>query len=742
MSKFNSSRTLRILSLCAQTSEDSNDMQNAINGTSLTAIGDQVQILTNVEIPREDLERDLPEPIPTYDATLMETKNEATEDMEEDILTSEIGIQQRYNGADNVVDGEQVDAENDFSNDDSMQDLAYLPEQIPTYDAALMETPIEATEDSDRESDSYSVSCARKRSANPEEWRRNKVKKLRNSGKSYKSNKGTIMHARQMKEACSQTCRLKCFENSVDIRTHIHRKFWDLGNINLQRDFISRHTNEVRPKYQNKTPGSNRKHNLQYKFRINDKDTQVCKTFFLNTLGVSDRYIYTTWKKTDDAGILEDDRRGKHVAHKKSDKVALEKIRQHIKMFPTIESHYLRAQTSRVFIDGSLTISEMYRLYKNKCISDGDICLKKHHYERIFNYEFNIGFFSPKKDQCSECEVYKNSNEEQRKSLQDNYDLHIKNKNQARESKKQDLELGNDVNQYSVCDYDLQAVLQTPCGDVSMFYYKRRLNVYNFTLFDNVSKQGYCFMWNESVAKRGSNEIASCVYYYMTNHAISKNLIFFSDNCAGQNKNKFIASMYLYVVTNVSHIESITHKFLITGHTQNAGDNMHSLIERQKKRVLKSGPIYVPTEWATVVKCSKKSGLPYIVREMETKDFIDFKHVSFLLGNNYKIDQNKENVKWADIKILQCRKDSPHIIFFKYNYDDELWNSFNLKKSSRTTHNIREVLLKPAYKEQPKIQMAKKKDLVYLCHSSMIPEAYHSFYENILAQDDQEEDNN
>ena len=37
----------------------------------------------------------------------------------------------------------------------------------------------------------------------------------------------------------------------------------------------------------------------------------------------------------------------------------------------------------------------------------------------------------------------------------------------------------------------------------------------------------------------------------------------------------------------------ITHKYFIKGHSQNEGDSCHSLIERQVKRLLRNGPIYV-----------------------------------------------------------------------------------------------------------------------------------------------------
>ncbi|KAJ8878921.1 hypothetical protein PR048_019524 [Dryococelus australis] len=59
---------------------------------------------------------------------------------------------------------------------------------------------------------------------------------------------------------------------------------------------------------------------------------------------------------------------------------------------------------------------------------------------------------------------------------------HIKNKHISREMKRADVEMALKNSQIRVCDFDLQSVLQTPCGELSVSYYKRRLNVYNFTM--------------------------------------------------------------------------------------------------------------------------------------------------------------------------------------------------------------------------------------------------------------------
>lgn len=124
--------------------------------------------------------------------------------------------------------------------------------------------------------------------------------------------------------------------------------------------------------------------------------------------------------------------------------------------------------------------------------------------------------------------------------------------------------------------------MQIPCGNLSSFYYKRKLSCFNFTFYELASKRGTCFFWHEAIAERGSNEIGSCIIEFLKGKEVD-DVSFYSDNCTGQNKNKYIISLYLHLVRTL-HINSITHMYLIVGHTQNEGDNMHSVIEKKIKK--------------------------------------------------------------------------------------------------------------------------------------------------------------
>lgn len=338
-------------------------------------------------------------------------------------------------------------------------------------------------------------------------------------------------------------------------------------------------------------------------------------------------------------------------------------------------------------------------------------CVLQHVYYDLFNHQRNIGFFQPKKDQCTLCVGWINKTTEEKEVSREEYDAHILAKEQCREEKSKDSAKGRE-GIIKVCCYDLQAVLQTPCGDVNMFYYKRKLGVYNFTIYEISSRDGYCFVWNEEQANRGAIEMASCLWKYLNEaNSIDIPIIFYSDNCAGQNKNKFIATLYMYATMKLN-IPSITHKFLLCGHSQNEGDAMHACIEKEKKRCLKSGPIYVPEQWIPIISLARK-GEPYKVNQMGTEDMLDFKKLCSEIGNNFTVNNDNEKVMWGKIKVLEARKDSPYKLFYKNKFCEKEFKTITVRKVATRGRRPRalgdDLNLQQAYSKPPGITSLKKK---------------------------------
>ncbi|CAG9834810.1 unnamed protein product [Diabrotica balteata] len=117
------------------------------------------------------------------------------------------------------------------------------------------------------------------------------------------------------------------------------------------------------------------------------------------------------------------------------------------------------------------------------------------------SYHFTIHAekIRPKKDQCSLCLSYQNATGDDKLQLMCAYEQHLKERDLCREDKRADIASCKNDESKIICCYDMQAVLQTPSGNDSLFFYKRRLNVYNCTVYDVVSKAANCYLWNESL---------------------------------------------------------------------------------------------------------------------------------------------------------------------------------------------------------------------------------------------------
>ncbi|KAK9687867.1 hypothetical protein QE152_g35950 [Popillia japonica] len=129
-----------------------------------------------------------------------------------------------------------------------------------------------------------------------------------------------------------------------------------------------------------------------------------------------------------------------------------------------------------------------------KCTEKGIPGVKYSANEKIFNTEFNITFFQRKKDQCSLCTRFANSTDAEKSTLKDKYENHLQEKDLSRAAKKQDVAYStDDTHNSTVACYDLQAVMPLPSGEVSHCFYKSKLNMINFTIFDVGSKTGFCY---------------------------------------------------------------------------------------------------------------------------------------------------------------------------------------------------------------------------------------------------------
>ncbi|KAJ8935122.1 hypothetical protein NQ314_012986 [Rhamnusium bicolor] len=144
-------------------------------------------------------------------------------------------------------------------------------------------------------------------------------------------------------------------------------------------------------------------------------------------------------------------------------------------------------------------------------------------------------------------------------------------------------------------------------------------------------------------------------------------------------------------------------------HSQNEGDNAHSVIERQINRAKKAGPIYSPEQYVSLIRCAKKTGAPYKVLELYHDDIHDLKSLNSDLGwlNNIK-DEDRNSFKLTEVKVLKVEKAHPGILFYKTTYEQNDYQQIKVLKERRNSvDGIEKLVLKKAYKK--KIGITEKK---------------------------------
>lgn len=327
----------------------------------------------------------------------------------------------------------------------------------------------------------------KKRIRRPETWVKAKAKKQKNSGREYLSSSGKVVAARSMKPPCPDKCILSCSKKiPEDFRRSLFQQYWELTCLQQQRNFLGSCVEQLELSYRRISAAAPRKPNCAFYLQNNGEKVRVCKTFLLNTLGLSERTLRTVISaKISGTGIIPTDKRGKHANHKKTSAEILNSIRKHIDSIPRIESHYVRADTSRQFIDGGLSIAELYRHFAEERSASNKEPANYDIYAKIFNTEYNIGFFAPKKDQCDLCESHQNAVGDEKTKLEESYKTHLEEKELSRKDKAEEKDRAKNQ-EIMLAAYDLQAVMPVPMGHTSAFFYKSRLNCFNFTVSINI----------------------------------------------------------------------------------------------------------------------------------------------------------------------------------------------------------------------------------------------------------------
>jgi len=259
--------------------------------------------------------------------------------------------------------------------------------------------------------------------------------------------------------------------------------------------------------------------------------------------------------------------------------------------------------------------------------------------------------------------------------------------------------------------------LSCPKGENAEFYYRRKLNCYNFTIFDGGKRRGYCYFLDETTPRRGSNEVASFLNDFIRNrHAEgAQEFRFYSDNCYGQNKNGTLYAMYYFLCQELEI--KITHTYLEKGHTQMECDSMHAAIERKSKRM----SIFTPSQWCAVIRMAKATLPHYEVNKSLAKCNIrNMKALTKLL--------QLKKVPTSNVRQVAFKAGSS-AIFYRTKFAGQLESVKVTRRATPTTIQAMEL----AYTSRVPLAPLKLKDLEWLWNHGHIDRSAEPFYTDLKA---------
>lgn len=432
-----------------------------------------------------------------------------------------------------------------------------------------------------------------------------------------------------------------------------HTLFYSNKTKNAQDNFILKYCSAIPVNRHRPTKSVRVPKDFQSKFtiRVGGTTTPVCKKTFLQVLQITRarvEFVLKTHAKT--GNVPCEKRGGDHTSSKYDDK--RQSVIKFISNLKCSEVHYCRSVNGRRYLSSDLNVVKLWTIYNNQ--SEDCVKVKKSYFRYVFNRKFNLGFGSPRVDVCSTCIEF----QERLKVERDpNKKLEIQAMKQIHKKRAKAFYalLQEDEPGCIIISFDCQKNLPLPKIPDQETYYRRQLYLYNFTVVVGNSKSKltpdncFSYVWTEDTNKKGSNEVASCVFHRLQNLDLTNinKIKLFADACGGQNKNKTMLAMCCrWLLSTPDHVKEMELVFPVRGHSFIPPDRVFALSEKEVRKieVIDNPEIYVDIikKHSTVVNL----GLNCDVANWKTESEKVFKnvgawHLKFAQCKRYQLKKAK-----------------------------------------------------------------------------------------------------
>lgn len=547
--------------------------------------------------------------------------------------------------------------------DDSVKDKDYVPETVKNNSRHLVnildmeEVPEETGPDNTLENEPTTSSSTNDKGLTKSGVPRKRRKFDVPMSERLKMKKDSDEEKISIKPPCDEKCRRKCTSKiNIEERQVIHDKYIKLNYESKGiyiKSMIETYTPLVR-KVSNERRRANRDNSHRFYFAVNGTRIEVCKKYFLTTLGYhpnNNRRIITALNKE------MDEQKDKRGSYKRTGVGYVDKdiVKVHIQNYNPMISHYRREHApNRFYLPSDINITMMYQ---NLIEKYPDMKISFETYRKTVR-NMNISFTHLGHEECEECALYK-IHKDSSECNQEPCDKCVQHEKHnfryttTRIEYKKDVELSLIDKNHIYYSVDLQKVIMLPRIDqYKSAIFCPRIIAFNESFVplgkskdhENVP---YAVLWNETISGRRQEDIISAFRTFFVSKRDAKEIFIWADNCAAQNKNWAFMCFLVHIVNSeLISTETITIKYFEPGHTFMSADHFHHQVELS----MKNKKIYDFEDFVDAVK--KSNSNKNVVKTMLISDFYNYKDVS----SQAKLKNLEPRVYLKDIMSIKAEK--------------------------------------------------------------------------------------
>lgn len=472
-------------------------------------------------------------------------------------------------------------------------------------------------------------------------------------------------------------CNRNCADRiDVLVQKDVFDKYYSLKSWSEQTKFLRSIAKREAVKENNSSVRVNlkkREYFTSYFLNVPDKDPErVCCTFLIGLLQINRSKLFRALSSiTENPSAV--DRRG-HTSKRKANPADIAYIVDFLKTLPQYESKIKPNVSPIKYFHPNLTVQKVYQIYENICQFQQRNSLSKTFFVSVLKERFgHLKQFRNSKD-CRQCKDFKE--QKKRKILSLNQTEKNKKEEEEHNAKVKAIkvELMQSIDSSSeetteVFSFELQRPLEMPCVPINESYDWRQLWFSNLCVFDEKRKLAYMYTWDEAIAERGPEQIASCLlkHIYTTVPKTAKTVILYSKSTSLYRNMKISLMLKkIYDYPNDLNLTTIEQRFFLKGHDSNDCNRCFEAIEKQKKNhQQKEEFLYAPNEWSELIASAKQTDPRSTVINMTEKDFFSVKQLmNFLLSEKHSA--NGDEIYWSKISNITYTLNEPLNLCVRY----------------------------------------------------------------------------